>query len=225
LIKSKEDLRYYLESDAISSGHRRAETVREKVRDLLFPDPVKEFQISLRKLEYLSNCKVGIYGKIQKFFVLRKFRRLSYLLGFSIPINVFGPGLSIAHYGTIVVNQSARVGANCRIHTGVNIGTDAGFSDSAPAIGDNCYIGPGAKLFGGLQIADGTVIGANAVVNKSVTEPCTAVAGVPARSLGTVEPFDLIIPGSIIAKSALSLNLGGMAAKEVHQELKKRKLL
>lgn len=36
-------------------------------------------------------------------------------LGFSIGLNVFGPGLSIAHYGCIVVNSGARIGTNCRI--------------------------------------------------------------------------------------------------------------
>lgn len=225
MIKSKEDFKFFLEADALSSGFSTAVTSRDRLRNIFFPDPVKEFQVSLRKLEYLSNCEVGPIGKIQKFFVLRKFRRLSYLLGFSIPINVFGPGLSIAHYGTIVVNQSARVGANCRIHIGVSIGTEGGFSDRAPVIGDNCYIGPGAKLFGGIKIADGTVIGANAVVNKSVTEPGTAVAGVPAETIGNVEPFDIIIPGSIIAKSGLNLNIQGMAARDVHQELKKRNVI
>lgn len=42
--------------------------------------------------------------------------------GFSIPVNSFGPGLSIAHGGTIVVNNTARIGKNCRIHEGVTIG-------------------------------------------------------------------------------------------------------
>lgn len=36
-----------------------------------------------------------------------------------------------------------------------------------PVLGDNVYIGPGAKIFGKVQIADGCKVGANAVVNKS----------------------------------------------------------
>lgn len=107
-----------------------------------------------------------------------RFRKLSIKLGYSIPINVFGPGLSLPHYGTIVVNPDTRVGINCRIHVGVNIGAH---HDKAPLIGDNVYIGPGAIIFGGIEIADNVSIGANATVNKSVTEPNVIVVGTPAQ--------------------------------------------
>ena len=100
-------------------------------------------------------------------------------LGFSIPLNVFGSGLSIAHVGPIVVSPYARIGRNCRIHVGVNIGTRAGVPDEAPTIGDDVYIGPGAKLFGPIEVADRIAARANAVVNKSFTEPGVSVGGVP----------------------------------------------
>lgn len=105
------------------------------------------------------------------------------LLGFTIPTNVFGPGLNIAHRGTIVVNGFTKVGANCRIHACVNIGTKAGYRDVAPTIGDNVYIGPGVKIFGDVKIANGVAIGANAVVNKSFEEEHVTIAGVPAKKL------------------------------------------
>ena len=105
---------------------------------------------------------------------------LGYLLGFDIPINVFGPGLRINHWGMIVVNGNARIGAFCDIHQGVNIGNH-GNSDNVPEIGNNVWIGPGAKLFGKIHIADGCAIGANAVVNRSFNEPNKSVAGIPAK--------------------------------------------
>jgi serine O-acetyltransferase len=115
--------------------------------------------------------------------LLRRFlyKRISVKLGISISPNTIGPGLSIAHRGTIVVNGGVRIGANCRMHTGVNIGTAAGKDDAAPAIGDNCYIGPGAKIFGSIEIASDSVIGANAVENKSFSEEGKTIAGVPAE--------------------------------------------
>ena len=88
-------------------------------------------------------------------------------LGFSIPINVFGPGLRINHYGLIVVNPKARVGAFCDIHQGVNIGEGFG-KDDVPEIGDHVYIGPGAKIYGRIRIADRTAVGANAVVIEGI---------------------------------------------------------
>jgi len=76
----------------------------------------------------------------------------SIICGFEIPLNVFGKGLSIAHKGTIVVNGAARIGENCRIHTCVNIGTLPGTSNVAPIIGNDVYIGPGAKIWGGYEL-------------------------------------------------------------------------
>lgn len=62
----------------------------------------------------------------------------------------------------------------------MNIGT--GY-DGCPTIGDNVWIGPGAKIFGKIQIADECAIGANAVVNKSFLENGVSIAGVPARKV------------------------------------------
>ena len=102
-------------------------------------------------------------------------------MSFSIPSSSFGEGLSIAHYGPIIVNGNAKVGKNCRIHVGVNIGE--GPDGLSPQIGDNCYLGPGAKLFGGIILGDNVKVGANAVVNKSFPEGNCTLVGVPARKV------------------------------------------
>lgn len=107
---------------------------------------------------------------------------MSVRLGFTIPLNVFGPGLCIAHRGTIVINKDTRVGENCRIHACTNIGSGRG-GVSAPQIGNNVYIGPGAKIFGDITIADNIAIGANSVVNKSFYEKGISIAGVPAKKI------------------------------------------
>lgn len=115
-------------------------------------------------------------------YLLLKYHIVSIMLGYSIPINVFGPGLAIVHRGTIVVNSATKVGANCRIHTCTNIGANSG-SHLAPEIGNDVYIGPGAKIFGDVYIADDIAIGANSVVNKSFYEKGISIAGVPARKI------------------------------------------
>jgi serine O-acetyltransferase len=81
----------------------------------------------------------------------------------------------LAHWGTVVIHPEARVGANCRIHVGVVIGMSYG---ATPTIGDNVYIGPGVKIFGDVNIASGSVIGANSVVTTSM--PAGLIAGNPA---------------------------------------------
>lgn len=108
------------------------------------------------------------------------YRKQSLKLGFSIPINVCDYGLSIAHYGTIVISANAHIGRYCHVHAGVNIGASAG-KPEAPTIGDNVYIGPGAILFGNIQIADNCTIAANATVNKSFDIERSVIAGTPAK--------------------------------------------
>ena len=92
-------------------------------------------------------------------------------------------GLSIAHTGTIVVNGFAKIGKNCRIHVDVNIGTQYGYEDKVPVIGDNVFISPGVKMFGDIRIGNNVVIGANSVVNRSFSEDSICIAGVPAKKI------------------------------------------
>jgi serine O-acetyltransferase len=126
---------------------------------------------------------------------------LSTFLGIHIKPNVFGPGLSISHPGTIIVNGKTRVGANCRLHVCISIGTRAGYRDLVPTIGNNVYIGPGAKIFGDIIIADGIAIGANSVVDKSFTEPNIGIAGIPAKKINDKGSKDLIIKATEILDS------------------------
>lgn len=87
-------------------------------------------------------------------------------------------GVRINHYGLIVINPAAKIGTYCDIHQGVNIGVS--IDGKAPTIGDNVWIGPGAKIFGGIVIGDEIMIGANAVVNKNFKENNCVIAGIPA---------------------------------------------
>ncbi|MDM1707278.1 serine O-acetyltransferase [Thiopseudomonas alkaliphila] len=161
----------------------RARRIMPQWRILL--NPVVRFQLALRVYEYLINTRRRGAAALFKLY----FRSLSLKLGFSIPPNVFGPGLCIVHYGTIVVSPRARVGRNCRVHAGVNIGGKAGFYDDKTAsrlctiIGSNCYIGPGAKIFGPVVLAAHCKIGANAVVTRSFLEEKSVLVGVPAQTL------------------------------------------
>lgn len=177
MIKTKKDLREYLEADKRALG-RRAKRPH-------FFDFVWKFQISLRYYEYFMNSYMSKkrlwHGGGGYFYWAVKYRIYSLLCGFEIPANCFGKGLSIAHKGPIIVNSHAKIGHNCRIHVCVNIGTSPGADNLSPTIGNNCYIGPGAKIWGKIYIGDNTVIGANAAVGKSFEEGNCCIAGVPAK--------------------------------------------
>jgi len=189
VIASRQDYRRYLAADLASHG-----LSRWRFGDAL-RNPEVRFQRLLRRLEYLENCRGGPLGRCVASVVRLRYKRLSLLLGFTVPRNAFGPGLSIAHYGSIVVNGNARIGRNCRIHSDVNIGEANG---GAPTIGDDVYIGPGAKIFGAITIGDGVAIGANAVVNRDVPSGVT-VGGIPAKVISQHGSRDLIIDGCAAA--------------------------
>lgn len=181
MIANKKTYKAYLKADK-KALRISNDGFTSRLLHLISPNPIWKFQKSLRKLEYYTNCKSkGLY-KLYWLYLRYKFKKISIKLGFSIPINVFGPGLAIVHYGTIVVNSNAKVGKNCRIHACTNIGASGG-TKKAPTIGDNVYIAPGAKIYGDIKIANNIAIGANAVVNKSFTNNNMMIAGNPAKTI------------------------------------------
>lgn len=107
--------------------------------------------------------------------------RLGSRLGFIISAGCFGEGLTIWHYGSIIVNPKARIGKNCTIHGNCCIGNARPESQDSPVIGDNVDIGQNAQILGGIRIADGVKIGAGAVVVKDILVPGATVVGVPGR--------------------------------------------
>jgi serine O-acetyltransferase len=94
-----------------------------------------------------------------------------------------GPGLRLFHPVGVVIGPDCVLGARCTIMQGVTLGAGAGGS---PHLGDDVFVGAGAKIFGALTIGDRSVIGANAVVIDSVPADSFA-AGVPARVIKRVE--------------------------------------
>jgi serine O-acetyltransferase len=96
---------------------------------------------------------------------------------------------TIFAYGAIgvVLHSEARIGEGCVIGQGVTIGAAEAFASKTPnrcpRIGDNCYIGAGARILGDIAIGNGCQIGAGAVVIRNVPDHSVAV-GVPARVVG-----------------------------------------
>jgi serine O-acetyltransferase len=116
--------------------------------------------------------------------LMRKVARARYLFWSIItqsdiePRATLGRRLMIPHPNGVVIHEDAVVGDDCMIMQQVTIGMIG--DGEVPTLGNNIYVGAGAKIIGKLTIGDGARIGANAVVTKDVPAGCTAV-GVPAR--------------------------------------------
>ena len=82
----------------------------------------------------------------------------------------------------IFISGGARIGKNCVIFQHVTIGSNTlvdSKSNGAPTIGDNCYIGAGAKIIGKLKIGNNVRIGANAVVVTDIPDNSVVVLNKP----------------------------------------------
>lgn len=92
-------------------------------------------------------------------------------------------GFYVGHFGQIFIGENTTIGEDCNVAQGVTLGY--AFRDGiwgVPHLGDRVFIAAGAKVIGPIRLANGTVVGANAVVTRS-TEENDVVAGVPARVL------------------------------------------
>ncbi len=116
------------------------------------------------------------------------------LLGSEIPRSVpIGPGFILEHGGHgVVIHSKARIGANVHIYQGVTLGRADIYLPSESSqfegieIGDDVILSPGCKVLckqGVLKVANGTVVGANAVLLESTGE-YEIWAGSPARCVG-----------------------------------------
>lgn len=91
-----------------------------------------------------------------------------------------GAKTKLAYGGiAVVIHKKAKIGENCVISSCVTIGGRSNI-DKLPILGNNVYVGTGAKILGDVKIGDNVIIGANAVVINDVPDNCI-VAGVPAK--------------------------------------------
>jgi serine O-acetyltransferase len=116
------------------------------------------------------------------------------LLGSEIPVSVpIGEDFILEHGGHgVVVHSKAKIGKRVRIYQGVTLGRADIYQSmdyskfDGIEIGDDVILCPGSKILchqGTLNVGQGTVVGANAVLLQSTGE-YEIWAGAPARCVG-----------------------------------------
>lgn len=124
--------------------------------------------------------------------------------------------------GTIAIGARSGIGEHCIVNAveRVEIGNDVliapgchvtdanhGIAPGTPimrqertaapvSIGDDVWVGAGAKILSGVRVGHGAVIAAGAVVREDVP-PMAIVGGVPARILRWREGADQLLPGPV----------------------------
>ena len=125
-----------------------------------------------------------INNKFKKFLYLNKYNKILYKNNSFIPLKctildgvVFPHGLC-----GIFISQGAKIGSNCTIFHHVTIGSNT-FNDSktfgSPTIGNNVFIGAGAKIIGNVKIGDNVRIGAGCIITIDIPDNCTVVMSKP----------------------------------------------
>lgn len=101
---------------------------------------------------------------------------------FGIYINVHmkvGKGFAIHNFSGIFLPKTT-VGDNFIVFQNVTVGHLRGQAGRPPKIGNNVFLGAGAKVMGDITIGNNVVVGANSLVINNVPDGCSVI-GVPAR--------------------------------------------
>lgn len=134
----------------------------------------------------LFNIKFKNVSKLQPLYYILRWISFSVEIPYSAQIE---EGFLIGHPEGLVINANCVIGKNFTIYQGVTLGGSIGkIKDGrdAPFIGDNVFIGAGAKVLGPVKIGDNSMIGANAVVVKDIPKDSVAV-GIPAKIVKKID--------------------------------------
>lgn len=103
--------------------------------------------------------------------------------GSSIPMNPNINWFNTPHgFSGIFISSAAKIGKGCTIFQNVTIGSNTlldSKSVGAPTIGDNVYIGAGAKIIGNVKVGNNVRIGAGCCVTRDVPDNCTVTQAAP----------------------------------------------
>lgn len=161
--------------------------IKEQIKTIKMRDPA--ITSSFEALLYPS-FKALVYYKIAHYFYKKKHYLIARLLserakrktGIEIhPGATIGKGLFIDHGTGVVIGETAIIKDNVTMFHGVTLGgTGKEKGKRHPTIGNNVFIGCGAKILGNIEIGDNTKIGANAVILKDTPANVTIV-GIPGQ--------------------------------------------
>lgn len=135
-------------------------------------------------------CRAAHALHLRRLSPFAKIVSLINFFAFGIEVSVrcpIGPGLFLPHtQGTVI--GAWRIGANATIFQGATLGAkeiDFTYTEnSRPTVGNDVTIGSGAKVLGGITLANKVRVGANSVVLTNMPEGVLAV-GAPAQVKGT----------------------------------------
>lgn len=180
MIVTKTDLNFYMLEDL------KRFKKKPNLKDWLLHNEnwyIYHYIRQLRLVEYYKNSTKNKILFLWHFFL---YKRLSFKLHITIYPNTVDAGFHIYHIGGFThIGPQCKIGRNCTILPNVVFGNKyENPNNSHIIVGDNCYFGLGAKIFGSVKIGNNVIVGANAVVTKDIPDNAV-VGGVPAFIIKT----------------------------------------
>ncbi|OFI05077.1 serine acetyltransferase [Clostridium acetireducens DSM 10703] len=163
-------------------------TLRYDIKNVLKNDPAARNGLEVFLLYPCIHAIIfyrisHFFYKIKMFFTARLISQIArFLTGIEIhPGAKIGKGLFIDHGMGVVIGETAEVGDNVTLYHGVTLGgTGKDTGKRHPTVGNDVFIGSGAKVLGPVVIGDGVKVGANSVILKDVPAHVTVV-GIPGK--------------------------------------------
>ena len=161
--------------------------IKEEINTILKNDPSIH---SIIEVFLYPSFKVKLYYKISHFLYKRKRFLIARIIsekakrktGIEIhPGATIGKNLFIDHGMGVVIGETCVIGDNVTLLHGVTLGgTGKEKGKRHPTIGNNVFIGSGAKILGNITIGNNVKIGANSVILESIPDNVTVV-GIPGK--------------------------------------------
>ena len=161
--------------------------IKEEINTILKNDPSIH---SIIEVFLYPSFKVKLYYKISHFLYKRKRFLIARIIsekakrktGIEIhPGATIGKNLFIDHGMGVVIGETCIIGDNVTLFHGVTLGgTGKEKGKRHPTIGNNVFIGSGAKILWNITIGNNVKIGANSVILESIPDNVTVV-GIPGK--------------------------------------------
>lgn len=144
-------------------------------RFLKIPFQFGTFAVVLYRFGYWAyQCKWPLLRQILIVLYWLSYYPLTRIIGIEINVKqAIGKGFVIHNFSTIVIDAE-HIGDSLTVNQDVTIGEDWKHNGK-PCLGNNVFVGSGAKILGAIHIGDNVVIAANALVHKNIDNDCVVV--------------------------------------------------
>lgn len=157
------------------------------VKAIFTNDPILKimhWQFNSRLADYfIWKAKKAAWARIPQWYFMLRRNTLGTRIGIEINSMLIDEGFLLYHLSGTVINGSTIIGKNCHLHGNNCLGNSGPDNLACPILGDNVRAGVGAKIIGGVRIANNIKIAAGAVVVHSFDEEGITIGGVPARKI------------------------------------------